>query len=254
MNNYTIAITTFSLRYDMLQNLVVQIRSFTDRNILICINGEKDGKFDDEYRYKVLALCASFKNIFPIFFIELRGLSKMWNTLIVHSDNDHIMMLNEDIIIQSEDIFTETQKHINSDFNGLTILNSSFSHYILDRKLIDSLGYFDERLLGFGEEDGDIVYRLLKSYGQTVPILWVNGLHNIISEIRHTEVKKGSAHNMIHKYTDFNRKFILGTKYVADPTSPYKGFFDEPMKQILPNEKIYPYEKFFWENKNKIFN
>ena len=252
---FTIAITTFSLRFDMLKNLIGQIRSYTDRKIFICVNGEKDGNFDEEYRIKVLNLCASYPKVYPIFFVEIRGVSKLWNTLLVHSDTDHVMMLNDDILITSNDVFDKTQEYINSkDFNGLTMLNSSFSHYIVDRKLIDSLGYFDERLIGFGEEDGDIVYMLIKSYGKTVNILWVEGLHNIISEIRHTEVKKGSINNREHKYSDFNRKFVYGVKYSTDMTSQFKGFFDTPMKQNLPNEKVYPYEKFYWDNKNNLFN
>ena len=252
---YTIGITTFSLRFDMLKNLIGQIRTYTDRKIFITVNGEKDGNFNEDYRIKILNLCSEFSGIFPIFFAEVRGVSKLWNTILIHSDKDHVMMLNDDILITSGDVFEKTQDYINSkNFNGLTMLNSSFSHYIVDRKLVDSVGYFDERLLGFGEEDGDIVYRLLKSYGQTINILWVEGLINIISEVRHTDVKKGSINNIEHKYSDFNRKFVYGTKYSTDFTSKFKGFFDTPMKQNIPNEKIYPYEKFYWDNKNKLFN
>lgn len=255
MLDYTIAITTFSLRYNFLENLVRQIRHFTNRRILIAINGEKDGNFNEDYRKKVLSLCYTFPNIFPIFFTEIRGLSKMWNTLLIHSDNNHVMMLNDDIFIQNN-IFEEVQAYINSEnFNGLSLLNSSFSHFIVDKVLIDKLGYFDERLLGFGEEDGDIVYRIFKEFNRTeIPILWVQGLINIISDVRQNEVKKGSINNREHKYSDFNRKFILEQKYKSNNNSPYKGFFDEPMDEVLPNEQNYCYEKFYWENKNKIFN
>jgi len=253
-NNYTIGITTFSLRYDLVEKLLNQIRTYTNEKILLCINGEKDGNFNNEYRKKVLKLCFEYNDVFPIFFIETRGLAKMWNTILIHSDNRHLMMLNDDIIIQSEDVFIKTHQHINSsDFKGLTLLNSSFSHYIVDRELINDMGYFDERLIGFGEEDGDIVYRL-KKINKNVDFLWVNGLINIISPIRQEEIKKGSINNIEHKYSDFNRMFIYGEKYITDLQSPYKGMFDTPMKQNLIDEKIYPYEKFYWNNKNKLYN
>jgi hypothetical protein len=253
MNNYTIAITTFSLRIDMLNTLINSIRSHTDRKILLCINGEKDGDFNEEYRKKVLQLCLSYDKIFPIFFVEIRGLSKMWNTLLVHSDTDHVMVLNDDISVTSGDMFQKTQDYINSEeFNGLTLLNSSFSHYVVDRKLIDSIGYFDERLLGFGEEDADIMYRLNK-IGMNINTIWVNGLVNIISQIRQDCIKKGSINNVEHKYSHFNREFVYGQKYKSDFSSPFRGMFDTPMITILDEQKPYTYESFFWENKNLLY-
>ena len=46
--DYTIGITTFSKRYELLVTLIKQIRSFTDKTIIISINGEKDGEFEGE--------------------------------------------------------------------------------------------------------------------------------------------------------------------------------------------------------------
>ncbi len=252
--DYNIAITTFSLRYDFLENLIKQIRKFTDRRILIAINGEKDAKFDDTYRKRIMYLCYTYNEVYPIFFVELRGLSKMWNTLLVHSDTHHVMMLNDDVFIQ-DNIFETVKEHINStEFEGLTLLNSSFSHFVVDRRLIDKLGYFDERLLGFGEEDGDITYRWYKNCDKSkIPLLWVNGLINVISNVRQDAVKKGSINNVEHKYSDFNRKYILDEKYKRNDNSTWKGFFDYPMDEVLPNDKNYCYESFFWENKNKLF-
>ena len=69
MKNYTIAITTFSKRYDFIVKLLPQIREHTDNKILLIVNGEKDGAFDDGYRQKVLRLCSQFYDVYPIFFI-----------------------------------------------------------------------------------------------------------------------------------------------------------------------------------------
>jgi len=253
-NDYNIAITTFSLRFGMVKNLIKQIRSFTDRKIILCINGEKDGDFNEVYRKELMVLCYESANVFPIFFVETRGLSKMWNTALSHSDKHFVMMLNDDILIQSGDVFEKVFQHINTEeFNGLSLINSSFSHYIADRRLIDELGYFDERLLGFGEEDSDIIYRLLKNKGMNNGMVWVGGLINIISQIRDENVKKGSINNVEHKYSDQNRSFIYGMKYKTNHDSQYKGWFDTPMDQHLEDEKIYPYERFFWENKKNLF-
>lgn len=247
MNNFTIGITTFSKRYDLIVRLVEQIRSFTDETIIITINGEKDGQFNDQYRKNMLELCARFPNVFPTFFIEIRGLSKMWNTVLVMSDDEHILMLNDDIEILSSDIFNIVNNHIKSDkFTGLTRINQSFSHFIVSKEVMDRIGYFDERLLGFGEEDGDIVYRLLKHS------IGLNDIHspniiNIVSNLRHDHVKSG-----IGKYSHFNRDFIYNKKYKSNTSSNLRGMFDTPMDQTLPDLNQYPTEKFFKDNKSNL--
>jgi len=245
--SYTIGITTFSKRYDLVVRLVKQIRDFTDETIIITINGEKDGGFDDNYRRKMLELCANFPNVFPTFFIETRGLSKMWNTVLVMSNDNHVLMLNDDIEIRSGDIFNVVKEHIESEsFTGLSRINNSFSHFVVSKEMMDTIGYFDERLLGFGEEDGDVTYRMLKHDINLVNIYSPNVI-NIVSNIRHDYIKSG-----IGKYSFFNRDFIYNQKYSANDSSNLKGMFDTPMEQLLPDINQYPTEKFFKDNKDKL--
>lgn len=245
----TIGITTFSKRFDFLSKLVTQIRKIDKKNkIIICVNGEKDGEFNENYRKKVLTLCCLHENVFPIFFIETRGLSKMWNTIINTSEQQNILMLNDDIEIHNEDLFNILNQHIQSkNFSGILRINSSFSHFLINKESIIKLGYFDERLLGFGEEDGDITFRLNK-YGHHVQDININGLINIVSDLRHDHIKRG-----IDKYSKYNRDFIYNEKYVSDFDSNLKGMFDEPKKQILDDINCYPMEKYFLENKRKLY-
>lgn len=243
----TIGITTFSKRYEFLEKLISQIRSFVDYPIIILINGEKNGITDDEYMKKVFDLCIKNNQIYPTFFLEVRGLAKMWNTIIVQSPNDDIMILNDDIEILSNEVFIKSVKIFEDpNFQGITKLNSSFSHFLVNKKTIEDLDFFDERLLGFGEEDGDITYRMLKK-NKSIDNVSVNGIVNIVSNVRHDHVISG-----IGKYSKFNRDFIYGSKYVPDSNSNIKGMFDSPMRELLLNEKQYPYEKYFRENKEKL--
>jgi glycosyltransferase involved in cell wall biosynthesis len=244
--NYTIGITTFSARNNYLTKLLEQIRFFTDAPIIITINGEKEGKLSDEYMNKIFELCLKFKQIYPIFFQEIRGLSKMWNTIIVHSASDNILLLNDDIEIHNDDVFKIVGNLSNNpNFNSICKLNGSFSHFMVKKKCIEKIGFFDERLLGFGEEDGDITYRLIK-HNIELHSLGSSGLINIVSDVRHSEVKPG-----IGKYSKFNRDFIYGQKYVVT-NEGIRGMFDTPMKENLDNENAYPYEVFFRENKSKL--
>ena len=111
---------------------------------------------------------------------------------------------------------------------------------------MEEIGFFDERLMGFGEEDGDISYRLLK-VGKDIGNHTVNGVINIISNVRHEHVKSG-----IGKYSKFNRDFIYNEKYKPNLSGNIKGMFDTPMDEVLTNETQYPYEIFFRENKSKL--
>lgn len=246
--NLTIGITTFSKRFDLLSKLISQIRDInkTDK-IIIAINGEKDGVFNENYRKDILNLCLKYENVYPIFFIEMRGLSKMWNTLITTSVDDNILILNDDLEINNNLIFKNINLHINSkDFNGFTRINNSFSHFIVNKITIDELGYFDERLLGFGEEDGDIYYRVIKN-NLKITDIHINGFINLVSNIRHDHVIGG-----IGKYSKFNRHYIYNQKYSSDYESPIRGMFDTPMKQILTDVNCYPLERYFIDNKNKV--
>ena len=243
---YTIGITTFSKRYDYVVKLISQIRDFTDKKIILAINGEKDGQFNDKYRQKILQFCSVYENVYPIFFIETRGLCKLWNTIMINSSDDNLLILNDDLEILSDDIFKGIDSINTPEFNGLTKVNSSFSHFFVSKNIMSEIGYFDERLLGFGEEDGDVTYRLLKK-NVNINSIFVNGVVNIVSEVRHDHIKAG-----IGKYSMFNREFIYNEKYKKNLTSPYKGMFDTPMEQILEDTNQYPYEKFFKENKDKL--
>lgn len=247
MENFTIVITTFSQRFDFVVKLIPQIRQYTNNKIILIINGEKDGDFSEEYRKDILNLCVKYDNVYPNIFIEMRGLSKMWNTGIILSDKDDILMLNDDIEIHSNEIIKQVSAHIKSpQYLGLTKINDSFSHFIVNKQIIDEIGYFDERLIGFGEEDGDISYRFIKS-GNKINNIYINGVINIISNIRHEHITTG-----IGKYSKFNRQFVYNEKYSVDMFGQHKGMFDNPMIQKMADIAQYPHEKFFKENKDKL--
>ena len=243
----TIAITTFSKRFDYISNLIPQIRFFSDAPIMVIINGEKDGKLNDDYIKNMLSLCSKYNQIYSVFLQETRGLSKLWNTAIVNSFYDNVLLLNDDIEIQSQDIFEFCDFISNSNtFSGMCKINGSFSHFIVNKQLMEEIGFFDERLMGFGEEDGDISYRLLK-VGKDIGNYTVNGVINIVSNVRHEHIKSG-----IGKYSKFNRDFIYNEKYKPNLSGNIKGMFDTPMDEVLTNETQYPYEIFFRENKLKL--
>jgi glycosyltransferase involved in cell wall biosynthesis len=245
--NYSVGITTFSKRFDHLSKLVQQIRALDSCDIIITVNGDHNNTFNEEYRLNVLKLCCNYPRIFPIFFPEQRGLAKLWNTIIVHSSTNWILMLNDDVELDNNEVFS-----IMSSFNDIPDIkriNGSFSHFILHKMCLDDIGYFDERLLGFGEEDGDIMYRYIEKYNRDLEDIWVNGFTNLCVSSRDENIKPG-----VGKYSAFNRNFCFNSsdcKYIAD-TCGIEGMFGIKMKKQFTDENQYPYEKFFQLNKNKL--
>lgn len=249
MSEYTIGITTFEDRFDMLYNLIYQIRKQTNFDILIAINGKYNCNFSNEYRKKILNLCLQYDNIYPIFFPEQRGLSKLWNTLCIHSKHDWVAIFNDDIEIYKDDVFFYLGKNIDNSYFDLCRINGSFSHFAIHKNIIDEIGYFDERLLGFGEEDGDIIYRYIDKYKKGVSEWGIDGIKNLVTWIRDENIRPG-----ISKYSAFNREFIFNSatpKYVPNE-SGIDGMFGIKHLKMIEDEKQYPYESFFKKNKNSL--
>ena len=247
--NYSVCITTFSLRLHFVEKLVEQIRSFSDCDILIAINGDYSSDFDEEYRKKILLLCQKYIKIFPIFFPEQRGLSKLWNTLVIHSKTDWNLILNDDVEITVGQVF-ETNLPNLGDQPEMYRINGALSHFIIHKKLLDDVGYFDERFLGFGCEDSDFCWRYIKKYDKHMHDINVHGFVNYISPIKDEKIT--TTHGS--KYTLFNQNFLVdgeNSKY-SRSAKGIAGWFSFPVELRLKNEKQYPYEKFFFENKDKI--
>jgi hypothetical protein len=249
MEEYSICITTFSNRLSILENLVSKLRKLTDIQILIVINANYKKKFDEEYRVKVLELCQSYPKIFPIFFTEQRGCSKLWNTLIIHSNTLWNLILNDDIEINDITNFENIFNNIKSNPDLYTI-NNSFSHFLVHKKTIDELMYFDERFIGFGHEDGDIAWRYVEKYNKWIPNLSVNNFVDFRSNVTDEEIIKSNG----SKYTQFNQDFLIGnewSKYEQSDDGVHVNF-GVPVVKIKGDLNQYPYEHFFQENKNKL--
>jgi hypothetical protein len=247
---YSICITTFSKRYDQLEKLIHQIRSFSNLDILICVNGDYNSDFNDEYRKKVIDLSLRYEKIYPNFFAVQRGLSKMWNSLVIHSKNDWCLILAEDVSITSAAFFEDLKDRL-SEVPDLKTINSSYGHFLVHKKCLHELGYFDERLLGFGHEDGDIIFRYIEKYNKWIGSYSIHNIFHDSSDVVDTNI---TLQNGSTKYSSFNKKFMFdepNPKYVQDSNGIKTGF-SYPATRVLKEENQYPYESFFWENKNNL--
>jgi hypothetical protein len=248
----SIGITTFEARFDQyFIPLLSKIREYdSDLEVIVTINGEHNRDFDESYRERMLAFLAFQKKVYPIVFPRFRSLTKLWNTIIIHATHEHILMLNDDIMITNPNFIRDLQVAIGKNQGRSLLINKSWSHFLLSRQEIDELGYFDERLLGIGEEDGDMIWRYIQRYGRTIANIKMKGFVNYSEQTN--DYRPGNIKNREGmKYSLFNRQFMFSTKYAADPQG-IQGMFEEPVAMKDEGKEQYPYERFYRKNKDSL--
>lgn len=238
---YSIGIVTYNKRFDKyFKPLIASIREKYAGCIIVCINGNHKEKFDSEYRRNMLKFLEDFEDVYPMFFTDFRSLAKLWNNCLINSPTDRMLLLNDDVKIDEtfwKDLDTAI---IQNHYNSFKI-NEKWSHVFLNRKEVDDLGWFDERLLGVGYEDTDFEARWLKKYKTYMPqITNITGI-DIFDDKEETVINQRKVYG---KYSLFNKNFFLKKFKIIKKGQPYKQKIEDCLQ--------YPYEKFYWRNKNEI--
>lgn len=248
---YSVVITTFDKRFDaFLVPLIAQIKSQRpDVEVIITINGPAKGVFDEVYRSSILSYLSKFPKVFPTIFPSFQSLAKLWNRGTLTTSQNRVLILNDDLELKSEndECFFDLLESTLARTSGTFRINGSFSHFILDKRELIEVGFFDERLLGLGEEDGDFYWRFYKKYQKEIPSVDIDLIDNVQSDLADDGYTKG-----IRTASKFNRDFIQNEKYKTTLLGGYRGMFDKKVNQILEDEKQYPYEQFYLENKKKL--
>ena len=248
---YSIVITTFDKRFDaFLVPLITEIKAQRpDVEVIVTVNGPVKGEFESSYRAKVLEFCAQHTKVYPTVFPSFQSLAKMWNRGTLTASNRRALVLNDDLYIGRNErgSFFDALEQALVKQVGTFKINGSFSHFVLDKQELMEVGFFDERLLGLGEEDGDFYWRYHQHYQRDIPSVEINLIDNVQSDLADDGYTKG-----IRTASQFNRDFIQKTKYKPTLLGGYRGMFDQKVKQVLENEKQYPYEQFYFDHKTKL--
>ncbi len=260
---YTIGITTFVHRFDKyFKPLIRQIREQCDNEIIVYVNAQYGKEFDKEYRRNMLNFLSEYDNIYPVFTPHFKGLSKMWNTIVVNSTNNNILICNDDVSIGQN--FIEELKNVIENNNTSFRINGSFSHFVVSREEIFRVGFFDERLIGLGEEDGDWCFRFEKYYQKHLPTYntpnMISYSMNKDSELPTDEVTPCNS-----KYVRWNCDWLFKNKYDSEneelaisqgfPADGRGGMFGKPvaMRESV-DVNFYPAEEFFWKHIDELKN
>lgn len=176
--DYSIGVVTYVGRYEtFFKPLIGQLyKLFPDTEIIIAINGYYDRTKQAEYLTKISALLAQYANVKVITHTEPQSLSKLWNQLIIASKNPRTLIFNDDVLL-----LPSFRKHLeNSGALALDValLKTSWSHFVVAKRVIAMAGWFDERFPGVGNEDEDYESRLAL-LGEPVHCITLGGLKNI---------------------------------------------------------------------------
>lgn len=251
MNHYSVVITTFDKRFqDCLKPLLTMIKAQRpDLEVIVMVNGRAKSTFNELFRKELLEFLSTMPNCFPTIFTNFQALAKMWNRGILTASEEQVLVLNDDLTItgtKSEGFFQELEAILKTN-PGTFKLNGSFSHFIISKQQLLEVGYFDERLLGIGEEDGDFVWRYYETFAKEMPSIDMKYIENTGSDLADEGFAKG-----IRQYSKFNREFIKELKYQRSLLGGYKGMFDHRVKKSLSDEVQYPYESFYRKNIFKL--
>jgi hypothetical protein len=249
----SIGITTFGARFERyFVPLLSRIKEYAPEcEVVVAVNGEHRQPFGDEYRRQILEFIARHRHVFPVVFPQFRGLAKLWNSIVIHASHDHVLLLNDDIMINGAGFLEDICLAIRKNHGRTFLINRSWSHFLVSREELDELGYFDERLLGIGEEDGDMTWRYIQRYGNPITNVRMKGFVNYAEETVNSYKPVNIQSHSGTKYSLFNRRFIFSEKYEPDPGG-IKGMFFEPVALKNPGEGQYPHERFYRLRKEEL--
>ena len=251
MPQYSIAITTFDKRFEaFLVPLISEIKSQRPNvEVIVMVNGPAQGGFNEDFRSKVLEFLSKFPRVYPSVFPKFQSLAKMWNRGALTASEPNVLVLNDDLELGSDAngcFFDGLEKAISITTKTFKI-NGSFSHFLLNKAELVDVGFFDERLLGLGEEDGDFFWRYYKKYGHEIASVNLDMIKNVQSDLADEGYTKG-----VRTASKFNRDFIQNVKYKPTLLGGYRGMFDQKVTKVLEDEKQYHYENFYLENIKKL--
>lgn len=234
-----VVITTFQARQEQFcLPLVTQLRnSGCVYPIFVVVNGEPGGTLDAGKRASFVNSINSLGNIHFVMFHQMVGLSRLWNAGIQASDAEVYVVLNDDLLAVSQDCVKDLANLASAaTTDGIAIGNGSWSHFAVSRHTLRTVGWFDERYLGFGEEDGDYSWRFREIYGRYPKDVPLIGLVNVKDEQRSDYVTG------IGKYSLVNA-VMSQLKYRA-PAGTSALDMEPPPQRNLSTPDFYPGEDF----------
>jgi hypothetical protein len=229
LGDISIVITTFEDRFfEFTIPLITNLRTEIKIPIFVIVNGNYYKKVDNYQLQEFIKALGDFTDIYPTAYSNFHGCAELWNTGIVNSDCENILIFNDDIHIYPR-LFKQQIKSIKESISehGLVTINRSFSHFGVSLKCIEEVGFFDEHFLGIGEEDRDYFFRYEIRYSKKPKNFYSEAFYHFGDEASEQEVLKTPG----GKYSLFNTN-IKEEFYNYDANGKINGRYEVPVKRV----------------------
>jgi hypothetical protein len=215
---YAIGVVTYAARFDeFFVPLIEQlVRVFPDREIICILNGHHDKLLQIDYLKHATAFLSQFPNIRYVTYESNQSLAKCWNWLIMMSFATRTLILNDDINVNL--LFRREFEKYLLEYDDFFTINKSWSHFLISKKIVREIGWFEERLLGVGQEDGDYNIRMINK-GKKISDVACLGVINYVAPQSNAGWSDVSTSIMDGKYTSANVEFI-NKKYSFEKNNP----------------------------------
>lgn len=177
---YSIGVVTYVARFEkFLMPLIKQLAEvFPDREIICIVNGHHNELLQINYLKQVTAFLNQFPNVHYITYEKHQPLAKCFNWIALMSFAPRMLILNDDVSLNL--LFRiEFEKNLIQN-NNFFVINHSWSHFLISKDFIKEIGWFEERLLGTGQEDGDYHIRIVEK-GKEVTKMVCHGIVNYVA-------------------------------------------------------------------------
>ena len=244
----TLGVVTYLGRFEkFFQPLIRRLHFlFPDYEINVFINGHHNIFRQLQYLKNVTSFLQKYSNVRYMTHVSHQPLARGWNWLILMSTRERVLILNDDVFPEME--FRYHLERL-ENLPDIVTLNDSFSHFLIAKKIVRQVGWFDERFLGIGHEDWDYLCRMALR-GITFATIPVKGLQNYVAPA--TDPGWAKISEIVHgKYAGVNFDMFqqkwFHSNYGSVPLEgsfkvPYLGgeWTVAPKKTLEPMPNYYP--------------
>jgi len=159
--SFVIGITTYIERYDDYFKPLYQSLSvlFPEVPIVVAVNGFPDQQKQSDYLSRLqVELCdgAPSHHTF-VLYDRPRGLTTLWNEMLQVAIDRPLWILNDDLSV--DPWVRRWAEKFDWKSVEITLLNDTWSHFIIAPKVVDKVGIFEPSFPGIGFEDMDYTAR-----------------------------------------------------------------------------------------------
>jgi len=177
---------------------------FPDYDIMVFLNGHYNLPKQIRYLQAATSFLAQYPNVRYLTQVTHQPLARAWNWLIMMAAWDQVLILNDDLTVHPA--LRHNLENL-AEVSPIFTLNSSWSHFVIHKKVIAQVGWFDENLRGIGYEDNDYIFRLGQR-GIRVRNVLVDGVLSLVAPS--TDASWADISGVtLKKYSQANLDYLL---------------------------------------------